>query len=220
MFLPLSGLRLRSEAALADDFSVASGDGFLAILSLLLVDSDWKEVDKLRIEGHSPSRPPMDTRDKFLVSARESRTGVVDLGEAEGVEDLEDGDDAGSREDGDGCLDVGVEVLVEGVEEGLFLSTDWERFCASAGDVRPELGDKVCLTVAVAIAVTGTGATAGLYLDAMSLVRTLPLACTTLLFSDVTRGGRELTLTGEGFRCDRAKGGSILCTSIIEINPQ
>lgn len=121
-----------------------SGDGFLTCLSLLLVktdeDSDWKEADRLRIEGHNPSgaRPTSDRREELSLSAIESRAGVIGLEDGdEGVEGLDDGDEGlegfdKGVEGGEG-LDFGDEgaerraEVDEGVA-GLLLSADCARW--------------------------------------------------------------------------------------------
>lgn len=86
---------------LGEDFNLRSGDGFLICLSLLLPipveDSDWKDIDRLLIEGHNPSgaRPTSDRREEFSLSTTESQTGVVGLDDVddEVTKGLSDGDE-------------------------------------------------------------------------------------------------------------------------------
>lgn len=102
---------------------------------------------------------------------------MVDLEDGEeGVEGLDDGDE--SAED----LDEGV--------MGLLLSADWDLFGSEAPGMacaRPALGDE--LRHGVVGVERGVDEIPDLYLEAISLVRSLRVAGAALFFSEGTRGG-------------------------------
>jgi hypothetical protein len=102
----------------------------VAVLGVL--DSSWREEERFRIDGQSPSGarppPPESRRGALCVSETASRTGVEELEEEE--EGL-DGADEG---------DVGAEILdgaaARAVEDGLaglpdLRSVDWDLFPAA-----------------------------------------------------------------------------------------
>lgn len=162
---------MRSEEEFVTDLSI--------FLTATETDSDCKEEDRLLIEGHKPSgaRLLSNCREVLCISITTSRTGVVDLEDGEeGVEGLGNGDE-------------GTEDLNEGVA-GLLLSADWDLFGCEIPDMveaQPVLGDG--LRLGVVGVEREVDEVADLYLEAISLVRSLRVAGAALLFSEGTNGG-------------------------------
>lgn len=140
-----------------------------------------------------------------------SCTGVVDLeDEAAHVEGLDDGD-------------KGTEDLDKDVE-GLPRSVDCDLFGSEAlgkGDVWPALGDELRLVVAGGVA-RGVDEILDLYLESISLGRSLRLTGAALFFSEGTNGDLRVSSDWAAFCGATATGGLPLRTSIhnsVQIKP-